>query len=187
MKKDKRKKKKVLSILVLLLLVLGISIGYAILSQTLTINGTSSIGGSTWNVHFENVQVSEGSVSGNENVITAPTATGIETVSLTYNVKLDEPGDFYEFTVDVKNGGSIDAKLNAAPTITGPTSAQDVYTNTSFTDTNGNAVTSGETLAAGAKKTYKVRVEFDPNISASQLPSAAQSITFNVSMPWVQA
>ncbi len=186
MKKDKRKKKKVLSILVLLLLVLGISIGYAVLSQTLTINGTSSIGGSTWNVHFENVQVSAGSVSG-ANVTTAPTATGTETVSLTYNVTLNQPGDFYEFTVDVKNGGSINAKLNAAPTITGPTGAQDVYTNTSFTDTNGNAVTASETLAAGAKKTYKVRVEFDSNISASQLPSTAQSITFNVSMPWVQA
>ena len=56
-----------------------------------------------------------------------------------------------------------------------------------YYDMNGNAITASETLAAGAKKTYKVRVEFDPNISASQLPSSAQSITFNVSMPWVQA
>ena len=183
MKNNKRKKKKVLSVLVLLLLILGVSIGYAVLSQTLTINGTSSIGGSTWNVHFENVQIANGSVT----ATTPPTATGTNTTSLTYTIALQQPGDFYEFTVDVKNGGSIAAKLNAAPTISGVSTAQDVYTNYTFLNSDGSAVTAGQTLAAGAKRTYKVRVEFDSNISASQLPSSAQNLTLTVSMPWVQS
>lgn len=183
MKRDKRKKKKVLSVLVLLLLVLGITIGYAVLSQTLTINGTSKISVTTWNVHFENVQVTTGSVT----ATTAPTATGTETTSLTYEVTLAKPGDFYEFTVDVKNGGGIDAKLASAPTITGPSTAQEVYTNYSFTNSDGSAVTAGTTLAAGASKKYKVRVEYDPNIEANQLPTAAQTITLTASMNWEQA
>ena len=183
MKNNKRKKKKVLSVLVLLLLILGVSIGYAVLSQALTINGTSSIGGSTWNVHFENVKVTDGSVAAS----VAPTTSGTTTTSLTYTVSLQQPGDFYEFTVDVKNGGSIDAKLDGAPSITGPTTAQDVYTNASFLNSDNTAVPSGQTLAADAKRTYRVRVEFDSNISASQLPSSAQTVTFTVSMPWIQA
>lgn len=187
MERNNKKRKKVLSVLVLLLLVLGITIGYSVLSQTLNIQGTSSVGGSTWNVHFENVQVATGSVSGT-NVTTAPVASGTNTISLSYNVTLNQPGDFYEFTVDVKNDGSIDAKLNAAPTISGPSSAQDVYTNATFVNSSDNtAVTAGQTLAAGAKKTYKVRVEFDSNVNASQLPTVAQTVPFNVSMEWVQA
>ena len=183
MKKDQRKRKKILSVLVLLLLVLGISIGYAVLSQTLTINGSSSIGGSTWNVHFENVQITTGSVEAS----VAPTTSGTTTTALTYTIALQEPGDFYEFTVDVKNGGSIDAKLNAAPTISGVSTAQDVYTNYTFLNSDGTAVNSGQTITAGNKKTYRVRVEFDGNINASQLPSSAQNMTLTVSMPWVQA
>ena len=184
MKKDKRKKKKVLSILVLLLLVLGISIGYAVLSQTLTITGTSTISNATWDVHFENVQVTTGSVTA---TVVPVAAAADKKTSLTYTVNLAKPGDFYEFTVDVKNGGSVDAKLNAVPTISGVGTAQDVYTNYTFTNSDGTAVTSGQTIAAGASKKYKVRVEFDSNISASQLPTSAQSMTLTASMNWVQA
>ncbi|MBQ6497722.1 MAG: hypothetical protein IJI58_03300 [Bacilli bacterium] len=186
MERNNKKRKKVLSVLVLLLLVLGITIGYSVLSQTLNIQGTSSVGGSTWNVHFENVQVDPDSVSGT-NVTTAPVASGTNTISLSYNVTLNQPGDFYEFTVDVKNGGSIDAKLNEIPTITGPTPAQDVYTNAIFVNSDDTPVVAGQTLAAGAKRTYKVRVEFDSNVNASQLPTVAQTVPFNVSMEWVQA
>ncbi len=182
MERNKKKKKKILSVLVLLLLVLGITIGYAVLSQTLTINGTSSIGVPTWNVHFENVAITSGSVT----ATTAPTATGTNTTSMTYSITLNQPGDFYEFAVDVKNGGSIDAKLNAAPTISGVSTAQDVYVNYTFLNSDGSAVTTGQTITAGNKRTYKVRVEFDKNISTSQLPTQAQNLTLTVSMPWVQ-
>ena len=48
---------------VLLLLVVGLSVGYALLQTTLTINGTSKIKGNTWDIHFANLNVIDGSVS----------------------------------------------------------------------------------------------------------------------------
>ena len=161
----------------------SIGTGYAYIKSNLNINGTANVTAASWDVHFENVQIANGSVTAS----TAPTATGTNTTSLTYTIALQQPGDFYEFTVDVKNGGSIAAKLNSAPTISGVSTAQDVYTNYTFLNSDGSAVTAGQTLAAGAKRTYKVRVEFDSNISASQLPSSAQNLILTVSMPWVQS
>ena len=185
MKRNQKKKKKVLSVLVLLLLVLGVTIGYAVLSQTLNITGTSTISSTTWDVHFENVAITTGSVT----ATTPPTATATEKkTTLTYAVgALTVPGDFYEFTVDVKNGGTVDAKLNAVPTLSGVDTDQDVYTNYTFTNADGTAVTAGQTIAAGASKKYKVRVEFDPNVSSDNLPKSAQDLTLSVSMNWVQA
>ena len=184
MRKNNKKKKKVLSVLVLLLLVLGVTIGYSILTQSLAINGTSKIGVSTWDVHFENVAVTTGSVT----ATTAPVAAAADKkTTLTYAVDLNNPGDFYEFTVDVVNGGSIDAKLSAVPTISGVSSTQDDYVNYSFTNSDGTAVTAGQTIAAGASKKYKVRVEFDSNITADKLPTSAQTLNLTASMNWVQA
>ena len=45
-----------------LIVLLCISIGYAVLNTTLNINGKSTIQKNTWDVHFENVQIIDGSV-----------------------------------------------------------------------------------------------------------------------------
>ncbi len=174
--------KRSVSVIVLLLLLVGITVGYSALSQTLNINGTSTISKTTWNVHFANVTITTGSVT----ATTAPTATG-NAVSLDYAVNLQKPGDFYEFTVDVKNDGTVAAKLSALPTLSGVSTAQDVYVNYTFTHSDGTAITVGETIAAGASKKFKVRVEFDSSISASQLPSSEQTLNLTASMNYVQA
>lgn len=174
--------KRSVSVIVLLLLLVGITVGYSALSQTLNINGTSTISKTTWNVHFANVTITTGSVT----ATTAPTATG-NVVSLDYAVNLQKPGDFYEFTVDVKNDGTVAAKLSALPTLSGVSTAQDVYVNYTFTHSDGTAITVGETIAAGASKKFKVRVEFDSSISASQLPSSEQTLNLTASMNYVQA
>lgn len=177
-----KERKKKMSVLILLLLIGFITIGYAVLNSDLTITGTSHITNATWDVHFETISVTTGSVT----ATTAPTiASG--GLSVTYEVTLTKPGDFYEFSVNVKNDGSVTAKLSAAPTISGPTTAQDVYTNYTFLNSDGTAVTAGQTIAAGASKTYKVRVEFDRNISSDQLPTTAQNMTLTAAMNWEQA
>ena len=184
MERNKKKQKRVLSIVVLLLLVVGISVGYAALSQTLSINGNASLTNATWNVYWTNVQVTQGSVT----ATTPPTATGTNTYSINYTITLPTPGTFYEFTVDAKNGGSIPAKIGSNPTISGVSTAQDVYTNYSVTDVTSTAKAPavGDTLAAGGTRKYKVRVEFDNSISSSQLPTTTQQMNLVFSIPWVQ-
>ena len=178
MKKTKRR----LSVIVLLLLLMSVTIGYSALSSNLDITGTSKISNAKWDVHFDEPTVTRGSVT----ATSAPELSN-EDLSITYSVVLTKPGDFYEFTVDVVNDGTVAAKLNAVPTISGVGTDQDVYTNYTFTHANGSAVAAGETIAAGDSASFKVRVEFDRNISADDLPESEQTMNLKVEMNYVQA
>ena len=96
-------------IAIVLVLLMIISIGYAALSTTLTINGTANIGSSSWLVYFTNVVPNAN--NNVEQVVTAPSTTGKETTTINWAVNMDTPGQKYEFTVDVVNEGSIDAMI----------------------------------------------------------------------------
>ena len=176
----KKKSNRKFVLLVLALLLFTITVGYAALSTTLNINGTSKINNATWDVHFANLEVTSGSVSATK-AATIDSATEID-----YNVELIKPGDFYEFTVDVTNTGTIDAKLGDAPILNGVSAAQDVYTNYTVTYSDDNAINANDKLAAGATKKLKVRVEFDRNITNSQLPTEAQPLNLTFAMNYVQ-
>ena len=168
--KKKSGKKVVLSLLALLLLT--ITIGYAALSTTLNIKGTSKINNASWNVHFDNLAVTSGSVSA-----TKAAAIDSATTTIDYNVELTKPGDFYEFTVDVTNTGTI---------LNGVSTEQDVYTNYTVTYSDNTAIKANDKLAAGATKKLKVRVDFDKNITNSQLPTDAQTLNLTFAMNYVQ-
>ena len=177
-----KKLKKYLSVLVLVLLLLGVTVGYSALNQGLNITGTSKITNASWDVHMTNVQIASGSVA----AVVAPAAPSTGVTSMTYEVNLNSPGDFYEFSFDVENAGSVDAELSAVPTLAGVSTAQDVYTNYTIVHTDGTPIVAGETIAAGASKNFTVRVEFDRNVTSEQLPTSAQTMTLTVDMEYVQ-
>ena len=183
-RKQKNKKFLVLAIALLLL----ISIGYAAISATLTISGTANISATSWNVYFTNIQTTTGSVTAS----VAPSVSGTNTTSLNYTIVLEKPGDFYEFTVDVKNGGTINAKIaENGVTTTTLTSTQDTYINYSVTYLDGTAIQAGDKLAKSGtvvnevptdKKTIKVRAEYDPNVTPEQLGALEEDITLNLEL-----
>ena len=110
----KKNSKKWALVLVLLLVV---SIGYAALASNLKINGTTGVKSATWDVYWNNVQINPESVStttGNQARITDQAKTQVE-----YSVTLNEPGDFYEFTVDAVNNGTIDAMIASQGIVNG--------------------------------------------------------------------
>ena len=184
MNNEKKGRGSFIAILVLVL-VLGISIGYAALSTTLNINGSTTIGKSSWDVHFANVKAT---TTTGATVTKAPTITEGKTTEVTYEVTLPTPGTFYEFTVDVVNAGSLDAKLSADATVEGVSAAQAVYTKYSvvWSDT-GVAPKTGDVITAGQKKTAKVRVEYNKDVTAAQLPTTDQVLTLTASMNFIQA
>ena len=95
-------------LLFIIILILLISIGFAYLSQTLTINGATTVFGNSWKVIWDDtsLNVVNGSVSS-----TTPTVDENKT-TVTYNVTLNSPGDYYEFSIDAYNQGTIDAMVN---------------------------------------------------------------------------
>ena len=171
----KKSNKKFTLLAVALLFV--ISIGYAALSTTLSINGTANIASNSWDVHFANLQVTSG---------TSPT-------SLTWVVSLGAPGDFYEFTVDAVNAGTINAKIaDNGITKTEMEATPETYLNYTVTYYDGTPIAVGDTLAkagqTGNTKTLKVRVEYDTDVTAEQMNALTEplAVTLNYSLNYVQ-
>lgn len=165
MRKDNKKKSKnVIVAAIILLLLVAITIGYAGLSTTLNINGNTSISKIEWDIHFENIQETDGSVTA-----TTPAAiTDDKQTVINYGVNFDMPGDYYEFTVDVVNDGTLDAVVTDVVKA-GLNADTEKYLNYEVTYLNGNAIAKDQELKAGHQETYKVRVEFDDS-SEESLP-----------------
>ena len=181
------KKAKIRAKLLLLLLILCISVGYAVLQSDLTINGTAGINNPTWDIHWENVSVTAGSVTGTN--VTSPATIDSAKTTVSYSIKLPKPGDFYEFTVDAVNDGTIDAmidtisyKMNGTEISTLP-----AYLNYSITYSDGSSLQANQELKASASETYKVRVEFKKDITNEQLPESIQTLNLSFTVNYKQA
>ena len=185
--KNSKYKKKSMSLL-LVLLILGISLGYAILTQDLTIVGTSGIKNARWSVYFDNLVVSNGSVSIGETDQAAVIDNSTKT-DISYTVTLNKPGDFYEFTVDVVNDGTIDAMIDSInnKVNNNPISNLPSYLDYSITYSDGVGINTKQLLKAGSTENIKVRIEFKKDIAASQLPSSGKTLNFDYGLTYVQA
>ena len=180
-KKKKKKNERKSNILIVLLLLLIISIGFSALTASLSIVGNTSISRNSWDVHFANVQLSSGSVSG----AVAPTLNA-NANEVTYSVTLSNPGDYYEFTVDAVNAGSIDAMIDSFSN-TGLTTAQQKYLQYTVTYNDGGAFANKQYLKHGVTEKYKVKVSYKTDINPDDLPTSNQTITLTFSVNYVQA
>ena len=170
----------------LILLIIGLGIGYAYINSDLNINGTAQVNHANWDVHWANIQVTNGSVSGT-NVVTAPSISNSTTAS--YSIILNTPGDYYEFTVDAVNGGSIDAmidtidsKLNGATITTLPD-----YLKYTVTYSDGVALEPNHQLLHNTIEKYKVRIEYNADIELNQIPATNQTLELQFTVTYRQA
>lgn len=187
MRKKVDKKKKITTIFLLFLF--AVTVGYAIVSTQLKLDGNLAILKQTWDVHFENVQIKSGSVP----ATVAPASDNATTTVIPYTVSFTNPGDFYEFTVEVVNRGTIDAMAdivtNQAYESDGTTPITAPYLVSSVTYANGNPIEKYNALAVGEVKRLKVRVEFNvDNVTRDDLPSESDiTVLMKLSVPYVQA
>ena len=143
----------------LFFMLLFISIGYDYLSAALSINGNTTIAANTWDIHFTNLSITEGSVTA-----TTPAAIQTNTTNIFYSVELASPGDFYEFEVDIVNAGTIGGKISLV-NIQGISSAAEPYLEQSIKYTNGNPVQVDDLLNPGASKRIVVRVGYKEDLN----------------------
>ena len=179
------RKRKSSLVLGIFLLALALGIGYAYLTTTLTINGVTDVDSNTWNVYWNNPVVTEGSVTGTQ--VTTPPTIDTNKTAVSYRVRLSKPGDYYEFTIDAKNDGTIDAMIaSISNTINGGT-AIPAYLKYSVTYDDGVEVGINHLLEANTTQTYKIKVEYRTDINASDLPSTPQSLTMVFDVEYIQA
>ena len=177
------KNKRKLNYMILIIMILVISIGYAILSSNINIVGSSQISAPTWNIHWENVSVKTGSVSAQTPTIDTNKTT------VNYSVTLTIPGEYFEFTVDAVNAGSIDGmvsvvsnKLNNVEITTLPN-----YLEYKVSYDDGVDIAPNHLLASNSSEKYKVHVGYKKDINVSDIPTTAQTLNLSFSVTYVQS
>lgn len=172
--------RKMLSVILILVLILvfSLSIAYAIMSVTLNISGKASLS-SSWGIRFQNPVVSAGSATDNVPVI-------VDSTSLSFSTILDMPGDYYEFTVEVNNYGTIDAIIDNISRPLDLTEEQSRYIKYDIKWFNGSLVTEKQSIGRGTVLKLIVRLEYRNDILASDLPSNVTNLDLSLKLNYVQ-
>ena len=185
----KRRRKKNLLFLFILLL-LFISMGYALISTQLIINGETTISRNVWSVYWDNPVVAEGSVVETLPVLSAETGKTLNTI-LTWEVSLNKPGEFYEFTVDAVNNGTIDAMISGISSTITDSNDDPVelpeYIKYSLTYDDSTTIANNHLLAKASGKptteTYKIKVYYDEDVITPTIINNMESgVSYNFTL-----
>ncbi len=164
-----KKKSKNLLVLIVLLAIIGIAVGYAALSQQLTLNGTAKTKSSKdWDVHFGEIShvASPKGVEDPESELNADKLTG------TFSATLMPEGSV-TYTVTVVNDGTISAVANGNPKIT---LSDDKYFTCTVTDAPATAIVNG------SEHTYNVTLAY----KGDELPEEEVTANATVDFDYVQ-
>lgn len=187
---EKNGKTKNIVLAVLLVAVVTLSIAYAALSATLTINGQATVkAGTAWNVHFQEksgqdaicTASSKSGESATAEIKTPGTLNADGTSFSGLTVDFKKPGDKVVCTWEVTNAGSINAKLTdvtigtPTSTDTGWSTISDKITYTLTVDGSAPAVGNPLPATTGNTKTVVYTVAFSD--TATELP--ASDVTIN--------
>ena len=165
---------------IVLISIFSLTIVYAALSVTLNIQGSAQVSSANWDIHLDNVKVTSGSVSGTTPSITSPTTA-------TFSTTLNMPGDFYEFTIDVVNNGSIDAMIDSVTKEPTLTETQAKYLNYIIEYQNGESINTKQLVSKESFVRLKVRVEFRKDVIASDLPTTSETLNLAFTVNYVQS
>ena len=160
--------------------VFTLTVVYAALSVTLNITGNAQVNAASWDIHLENVKVDSGSISNTVPVITSNTTA-------TFTTTLKNPGDYYQFTIDVVNNGSIDAMIDSVSKSPTLSETQAKYLNYIIEYENGESINTKQLVSKESFVRLKVRVEFRKDVIASDLPTTSETLNLAFTVNYVQS
>lgn len=160
--------------------VFTLTIAYAALNAVLTISGNAEVASSDWNIYLANPKVTNGSATMNTPEIKSNS-------TLEFSTTLNMPGDFYEFTVDVVNDGSIDAMIENVVKTPELDDSQKKYLKYEITYQNGESIDKKQLLASKTTMPIKVRLEYRTDLSASDLPTNQVELELALTLEYVQS
>ena len=160
--------------------VFTLTIAYAALSAVLTISGNARVSAADWDIYLANPKVTNGSAT-----TIVPSIKTSSTVE--FSTTLSMPGDFYEFTIDVVNGGSIDAMIENVVKTPELTTDQAKFLKYEITYQNGESITNKQLLAKDTSMPIKVRIEYRNDLVASDLPTGQVVLDLALTLEYTQS
>ncbi len=168
--------------IVFIVMLIVLTMAYASLAVNLGIkvNGAKKVEALNWNIQFENIQKDEDSVTAIKEEEIDESKTGIE-----YEIALNTLGDFYSFSVDIANTGTMDAKIYdiIEKTIT---DEQRNYIEYYVRYTNGDEIKKDDTLDAGEKKNVTIMVRFREDLEKEDLPVNSTDLDLSYKIVYIE-
>ena len=146
--------------------IIGLTVGYAVLSQTLNIQGTGSIA-SDFNILFTDIQ------EGTMNDATTVNKQITDSTTAVFTIDLSKPGASGEYNITVENRGTIDAYVDSINGI-------DEANQTEPTDITFSieGLKLYDSLPSKQEKTFKVKVNWDS--SSTSIPNSDKTLTLSI-------
>ena len=160
--------------------VFTLTIAYAALNAVLTISGNARVSAADWDIYLSNPKVTNGSATTDVPII--KTSSTVE-----FSTTLNMPGDFYEFTIDVVNAGSIDAMIENVIKTPELTADQAKFLKYEITYQNGESITNKQLLAKDTTMPIKVRIEYRKDLVASDLPTGQVVLDLALTLEYTQS
>ena len=149
-----------------------ITIGFAYLSTTLNLNGAVTFRENNWDIHFENIKLISEDVE-----YTTLEVDSQDPTSVNASINFKEPSEIFEYTVDVVNGGGVDALFDSITNNLNAANQDYISVDVKYYD--GTTITQNDLLRMGQSKRIKVKVIY--NYDIDELPSINQtSVTTSV-------
>ena len=150
-------------------IVIGLTVGYAVLSQTLNIQGTGGIT-TDWRIEITNVQTKK--TVGNAKNVTDPS---FDKLTANMSASFEKPGDSITYDITVSNLGNIDAVLD---------SIKMSMEEQEYIDFKIEGITAREELIVDQDITFQLIMKLSENIP--DIPSN-QSFDFSMNLNYLQS
>ena len=173
MKQNKKRRIIMFSLLAALVIT---TVAYAALSTTLNISGLVTKKGGLWSIYFTNP--SSASITGNAK----GSNITLQETNVSFYVELSSPNDSVTYTVDIKNGGTIDAVLDSV-TLTGVDTAKNNDITYKVTYNDGTEIKKGDTLNIETSRTIKILVKYN---DVDTLTETDVKLNLGVTLAYVQ-
>lgn len=179
MRKNNYFEKKKTVIWMCLLLVLGLAIGYAVLTQRLSVDGTVNYGAISWDVGFSKVSDGGGTV-----LVSPILSDDKKSITLSCNVGTSTESETCIAKATIKNASTFFVKLENEPTITFDNTYIDTIT--SVWKNDGTKIVAGDMIGSNVEKEIIITIT-TKELTEDMLPTSTLSIPVIFTMDWIEA
>ena len=183
-------KKRNILLGVLIVGVISMTVAFAALSTTLSINGTASLPATSWNIHFDNgVDNTSGThANGKTN---RGTITGLQFAATSisnFTATLYQPNDEVVYNFDIVNEGTIAGQLdNFTKTLTCNSASCDMitYTITCEDASHNDANQSDYILASGASVSCEMKIKYNDQTNSNNGVYSQGAVSATATATWL--
>ena len=181
---ERKKDSQVVVIAALAIAILFMSVGFALFTQNLQVNGTTTVDAALWDIHFDpNSYMAQ---PGSEEITYTLDSAN---TTLQFETELEKPGDFATFAINAKNFGTFDADLTSV-TLSTLTAEQQKYLEytVQYNGVTYNATTTGLNIPLNVNqaKTLVVTVRYVAPADSADLPASDVDVSLTATLGYQQ-